>query len=212
MKNRILFAGECCEKTTKLTLELRKMIVEHGFVEGKLLGGSLPMHVNVGTEDEPIWAAFRVGQVFIRFGDDDAAASWMKLEEIEEMDESTLVRLQQYKLLLGAVNSNATGSYLFDNLRNAAEFFLENYEEVGEKSFRDFAHRLFEMRTFSRSENGVAQEMAESFLEAFFSQRQLGSDNPFTAAWNSILPSRNESNYVFISACGYGIKNYIMEG
>jgi hypothetical protein len=205
MKNRILFGDECREKMTELTLELRKMIVEHGFVEGTLMHGSLRMHVNLGTEDEPVWAAIRGGQVFIKFGGDDSInedtrvgdwiAPWIRLEDLgtqEDMpilDESLLLCLQQYKQLLNAVNSDETDSYyLFDNLHDAAEYFLDAYTNVSEDNFRSFVHWLFEMRIFSTRENSMARELADAFLDAFFQHRDAGADSPFAAAWTGILP------------------------
>jgi len=210
LKNRILHGDYGREKMIELSDQLRELVVEHGDINPGIRT-LVSMRINVGTEDEPIWAAIRGENIFIKKGWDDSigedmrVANWSSpwtnlLEDTEGLDEDIISRLLQYQEFLRAVNGNTdepVSFYLFDNLRDATSFFNDNNIAENENSFRRFVSWLFTARASSPQDIGLANQSAENFLNIFFTQlrENMDSEQAFLMAWSGIQPPQETSGY-----------------
>jgi len=200
LKNRILHGNYSREKTFELNEQLREMVMKHGDINP---GINITMQINVGTEDEPIWAAIRGDNIFIKFGSDDSIDSntnasdwvspWTKIQDVNSLDENIISRLMQYQEILRSVNGNVdepVSRYLFDNLRDATNFFNDNDVTGNEERFGSFVNWLFTNRASNAQEIIFANQLANSFSDMFFAQlrENMNAEQAFLTAWNSIQP------------------------
>ena len=212
IQNRILHGDYGKEKMAELSQQLNEIITEHGDTNrwfNSVVGMS--MRINIGTEEEPIWAALRGGNIFIHMGslDDvlntdvgagDWVSPWVKLEDAAGLNKTIVSRLLQYQQFLGFVNGNAgepVSWYLFDNLRDATSFFNDNPIAENADAFRSFANWLFIARAENAQEMAVASHSAERFVNLFFAQLAgvMDVEQSFLTAWNGIQPSPAEDGY-----------------
>jgi len=210
IQNRILHGGYGKEQMTELSEELRGILAEHGDTQlwmSSLIGMS--MKANVGTDDEPIWAVLRGGNIWVHTGDLDGflsnetrAQGWVnpfvKLEEAAGLDETIASRLLQYQSFLNLVNDNKPVSWnLFDNLRDATSFFGNNPITPNADAFRSFTDWLFNTRAVNPQETATASQLANNFVNLFFAQLAENSDaeQSFLTAWSGIQPPHDSLNW-----------------
>jgi len=169
--------------------------------------------INIGTEENPMWATIRPDKIFISTGDNPNNLTHSVLDFLKGMsgiDDVTSQMLQYTQMLVQGMNSKdkvPTGTLqqvFYEFMQHITHAFGMVYTEVGtdksvaEDAFRNMVKSMFE--GMARAEHTAwndtelmeqvqkqAQTWADTFLNTFLNDREkFGTETAFLHAWNQI--------------------------